>query len=72
MRVAKANAGVANTKIQYHMLAFLVIQHDTHNDIALMGELECIADQIVQHLMDPQRITTQGGRDIVVHHRHQV
>ena len=58
-----ADAGVAHRELELHLLADLFEQLDLQADLAVLGELDGVVDQVGEDLAEPQRVAAQILRD---------
>ncbi len=58
-----ADPGVGDLDLQPQPVGLVADRREPHDDLAGLGELEGVADQVDQHLGQPQRIADQGPRD---------
>ncbi|MNF97160.1 hypothetical protein D3C84_799790 [compost metagenome] len=59
LQVRRANANAAVVDLQVHLQNVVLVgwrQPDLDHDLALLGKFEGIADQVRQHLFEPQRV----------------
>ena len=63
-----ADAGVAHGELELHLLAGAFEQLDLQPDLAALGELDGVVDEVGQDLAEPQRVAEQmlgnAGRDV--------
>ena len=59
-----ADAGVAHRQVDYQVLAILCVQFGVQRDLAALGELDRVADEVDQHLADAAGITDQLLRQV--------
>ncbi len=59
-----ADAGVAHFETQAHRVGVGLDQADFHHDLAALGELERVRDQVDQQLLQSRRIAPQRARHI--------
>ncbi len=64
--VGQPDAGVLHADAQLRAVGPLILDHGAHDDGALVGELDGVADQVGQHLLEPQRIADQRQRRVAV------
>ncbi|OEZ97550.1 hypothetical protein DUGA2_58890 [Duganella sp. HH101] len=66
-----ADAGVAHREVQPHLHRVGILQLDAHHHRAALGELDGVAGQVDQHLVEPQRVAhhvrRQRGIEIEQH-----
>ena len=58
----QTNAGVADFKGQHHLVLAAVLNLHTHANLALGGELDGVAAQVDQHLLEAVRIANDNLR----------
>ena len=61
-----ADAAVAYRELQRYAVAVLLQQLHLQQDLAVVGEFHRVAEQIVQHLLQPQRVADQPARRLRV------
>ncbi|MNZ61527.1 hypothetical protein D3C78_796260 [compost metagenome] len=64
--VAQADAGVLDADAQLRVLVVFVLDHGAHGDAAFVGELDGIAHQVGQHLLQALRVADQVQRGVSV------
>ena len=64
--------GVGDLELDPRMVLGLRSQPDVDQDLPLVGEFQRVADQICQHLLEPQRVSQQGRGHITVHREQEV
>ena len=64
--IRQADAGVHHADTQLRAVGTFVLDHGAHDDGAFAGELDRIADQVGQYLLQAQRITAQSQRCVAV------
>ncbi|MNV25331.1 hypothetical protein D3C71_1164270 [compost metagenome] len=69
--VRQADAGVLDADAQLHAVFVFFFKHGAGNDGAFAGELDRVADQVGEDLLEPQRITHQRQRRVAVNQAHQ-
>ena len=55
----QSDSGVLHCKAKLDLLFFLTYQFDTKNDLAALGELDGVAQQVQQNLSNPMHIADQ-------------
>ena len=68
----QADTGVVDADAQQYLIGVLVFGHDPHADRALMGELDGIADQVGEDLLEPHGVAAQAQRGVTVDDAHQL
>ena len=58
-----ADAGVAHGELELHLLAGVFEQFDLEPDLALLGELDRVVDEVGEDLAEPERIAEQILRE---------
>ena len=58
-----ADAGVAHGELELHFLAGAFDLLDVQPDFAVLGELDCVVDEVRQDLPEAQRVAEQVLRD---------
>ena len=65
---AHADAGVAHGELELHLLAGAFEQFDVEPDLAPLGELDGVVDEVGKNLAQPKRVAQQAlrnaGRDV--------
>ncbi len=64
--IGQADAGVLHADAQLGTVAALVFDHRADHHGAFVGELDGVADQVGQHLLEPQRIAHQRQRRVAI------
>ncbi len=62
----QADAGVLHADAQLHAVFLFFFNHRPGDDSALAGELDRVADQVGQDLLEPQRVAHQRQRRVAV------
>ena len=69
--VRQTDAGVLNTDAQLHTVFVFVFEHGPGDDGAFAGELDRVAHEVGEDLLEPQRIAHQRQRCVAVDQAHQ-
>lgn len=67
----QADTGVLHADAQLHAVLLFVLDHCPGHDGALAGELDRVADQVGEDLLQAQRVADQRQRRVAVHQAHQ-
>ena len=62
--VGNAHPGVANLEVQDHLVVFLMGALDPQHQLAALGELDRVFDQVHQDLTQPAGVADEGRRDL--------
>ncbi len=69
--VGQPDAGVLHADAQLHIVFLFVFEHGAGDDGAFAGELDRVADQVGEDLLESQRIAQQCQRRVAIHQAHQ-
>ncbi|MCY1368567.1 hypothetical protein D9M69_555590 [compost metagenome] len=69
--VRQTDAGVLNADAQLHGVFVFFFEHGAGDDGAFAGELDRVAHQVRQDLLEPQWVAHQRQRRVPVHQAHQ-
>ena len=61
-----ADARVGDAEVQRGAALRARVLADGDEDVAVLGELEGVADQVRQHLLNPRRVADDAGRHVRV------
>src|SRR6185436_4373831 len=72
LRLANADPRIGHCEAHSNMRFGLLLLRSPHDDLATVSKLDCVADQVGQHLSQTTRVAAQGGPHITGDERYQL